>query len=395
MHGAVMPQVVETLKFRLNPEKEARAVLSRYAKECQRIMNHVFRDAWMPFSRATNYYALNAKHLRAENPLSEKFDLRAKAYYEALLVKVSATIQKRGVLFKRPFIVCRSRMGRIRREDGKYVFGIKHPYEKGWLEMPIEPGHGKSDWRKEGIRKMEALVESKSDFPSYEMHRNRFGGWILHISLQGMEAEVESHNIMGVDVGIRNNAVAVVRGAENSHVATRFWKGSEFQAVMRRFQARKKEIQEQKKSKRLEVSGWTNAYLNKVAKEMVDFAVANSVSVIRFEDLRAFRPAKVSPGKGGKMERQMNRMLGSWQRGALLRAVEQKAMREGIKTEEVPAANTSRTCPKCGQVREAYSDAMFDCSACGYVNNRDWVGAWNICGGGVSDQARNQPISRE
>ena len=46
----------------------------------------------------------------------------------------------------------------------------------------------------------------------------------------------------------------------------------------------------------------------------------------------------------------------------------------------VPAQNTSRTCPCCGQVSadNRQTQARFVCVKCGYENNADLVGAINI-----------------
>ena len=66
--------------------------------------------------------------------------------------------------------------------------------------------------------------------------------------------------------------------------------------------------------------------------------------------------------------------------GQFLRILANKAESAGRRVIGVDARNTSRTCPGCGHVAKEnrVTQAKFECTACGLVDNADRAGALNV-----------------
>jgi len=59
--------------------------------------------------------------------------------------------------------------------------------------------------------------------------------------------------------------------------------------------------------------------------------------------------------------------------------IEYKALDKGMEVKYVNPRDTSRSCPKCGNVsKENRNGLMFCCVSCGYKDNSDRVGSINI-----------------
>jgi transposase len=120
--------------------------------------------------------------------------------------------------------------------------------------------------------------------------------------------------------------------------------------------------------------------------EKVSTDIARRFDVIKVEDLRIrnmTRSAKGTveePGRGVRQKAGLNRgiLRSGW--GLLLRRLEQKAPG---RVEKVNAAFTSQRCSACGQVdpKSRESQAVFRCTACGYVCHADVNAAINIAAG--------------
>ncbi len=86
------------------------------------------------------------------------------------------------------------------------------------------------------------------------------------------------------------------------------------------------------------------------------------------------------PPGGGRGPR-MRRRLSSWPRRELHRQLEYKAEEQGVPVIKVNPRNTSKTCPKCGEVKERRSriGRVFVCASCGWRCDRQLNAGLNIC----------------
>ena len=114
--------------------------------------------------------------------------------------------------------------------------------------------------------------------------------------------------------------------------------------------------------------------------------IARRFDVIRVEDLRvrnmtrSARGTRENPGRNVRQKTGLNRgiLRSGW--GLLVRRLEEKAPG---RVEKIKPAFTSQRCSACGQVhgKSRKSQAVFQCTACGYACNADVNAAWNIAAG--------------
>jgi IS605 OrfB family transposase len=127
-------------------------------------------------------------------------------------------------------------------------------------------------------------------------------------------------------------------------------------------------------------AAWVN---HNVAKGIVGCALREGCSLIRMEDLKGIRARTKVPNK------HRNRLQAHWSFGQLQDFVAYKAAAQGIRTELVPARNTSRTCHRCGQFGSRTRET-FTCTPCGVILDADQNAAHVIAAGGA---AVNRPES--
>ena len=123
------------------------------------------------------------------------------------------------------------------------------------------------------------------------------------------------------------------------------------------------------------------------ARWLVDLAVANAATVIYAEDLRSME----ARGLGKKVNTQASNTV----RGELVRSLRHLAARAGVAVVEVPAAGTSKQCPRClARLRHCpspdrsgeHGHAWASCRACGFSGDRDHAAAERIASRGLASQ---------
>jgi putative transposase len=132
--------------------------------------------------------------------------------------------------------------------------------------------------------------------------------------------------------------------------------------------------------------------------------IARRFDLIRVEDLqirnmtRSARGTREKPGRNVRQKAGLNRgiMRSGW--GLLVRRLEQKAPG---RVEKIIPAYTSQKCSACGQVdrKSRESQAVFQCTACGYSCNADVNAARNIAAGHAvtarGGDGVTRPVNRE
>ena len=100
------------------------------------------------------------------------------------------------------------------------------------------------------------------------------------------------------------------------------------------------------------------------------------LQVLGVEDLKGMKQ-----GKSKKRGKSFRRAIAPWTYSQVLTWVKQKAQENRVRLVSVNPANTSRKCPnpKCNKVHEMNRKGeKFECLACGYKADADFVGALNI-----------------
>lgn len=306
-------------------------------------------------------------------------------------------------------------------ESGDAVLLLTHPFEKN-QKMKVHVVPSDDERFQARLKLLKAHVESGHGVAveiKYHDDGSRRVGWYLHASVPLPEMDpVESPKmIMGVDVGERNPASAVVIDGPNGSTdrvgVPKTYHGLQTRDVLERTNrrvarlrraadrgsqnARKALLSAKGKKRRI-----LNTMAHQVSADIVQTAVASGVEVIAMEDLARFVPGAKHgqlnrKGKRrfpiwGKKGRDLRRRLSGWNRGDVQSMIRYKAEMEGIRLagpqgRGIYARGTSSTCPKCGkfepQARDRTSHA-FTCreTECGYSDNDDLTGAANIAARG-------------
>jgi putative transposase len=85
--------------------------------------------------------------------------------------------------------------------------------------------------------------------------------------------------------------------------------------------------------------------------------------------------------KGGGRGPRMRRRLSSWPQRELHRQIEYKAEERGVPVIKVDPRYTSKTCPRCGEIKQRRSRVgrVFVCNKCGWRMDRQLNAGLNIC----------------
>jgi putative transposase len=133
--------------------------------------------------------------------------------------------------------------------------------------------------------------------------------------------------------------------------------------------------------------------------EKLSTDLARRFDVIRVEDLRVpdiTRSAKGTsdePGRNVRQKAGLNREILASGWGNLVRRLEEKAPG---RVEKINPAYTSQRCSACGRVagENRKSQAVFACTACGYVGNADVNAARNIAAGHAVTARGGPPLGK-
>jgi len=113
---------------------------------------------------------------------------------------------------------------------------------------------------------------------------------------------------------------------------------------------------------------WSEDYLHRCSKAIVEEARRHGCTHIAFEDLDQIRE-RISDGK----------KFQQWAFGELQRQVETKAELAGIVVETVEPSYTSQQCSRCGCTLTQNRDGQqFECLDCSYAVNADYNAAKNV-----------------
>lgn len=203
------------------------------------------------------------------------------------------------------------------------------------------------------------------------------GKYIAQIAVGAIEHKNEAKGLMGLDLGLKIPAVAVVEGGKTKF----FGNGRQNKFIKRKHRSARRKLGKLKKLKAIKnrhdkEQRWMKDQDHKTSRQIVNFAKENNVLTIRLEQLSGIRQT-------ARTSRKNEKNLHSWSFYRLAKYTEYKAFLLGIKVEYVNPKYTSQKCPKCGEHNKA-NDRKYKCG-CGYKTHRDRLGAINIISATVAD----------
>jgi putative transposase len=226
---------------------------------------------------------------------------------------------------------------------------VARPYQQVWLNRII------NGTAKQGAAKL------------YKKKKK----WYLDIPITFEVEQRKETKVMGIDLGLRYIAVASV-GTKSL-----FFKGNPCAFIRRRYTALRRKLGKVKKLDAIRKIGnkesrWMKDMNHKISRQIINFAIANGVGLIRMEDLSEIRnhqkSKKPDPGRN----------LHNWTFYQLQEMIRYKAEMAGVRFELVNPKYTSITC-KCGYRDKANRNGIhFKCKKCGYTIHADLNGAINI-----------------
>ncbi|MGE6548606.1 RNA-guided endonuclease TnpB family protein [Bacillus mycoides] len=194
--------------------------------------------------------------------------------------------------------------------------------------------------------------------------------WMAQISVTLPTNERAGAKILGVDLGLKVPAVAIT----DDDKVRFFGNGRQNKYRKRKFRSVRKKLGKDKKVNAIrrfddKEQRWMQDKNHKISREIIDFTIANHISVIRLEQLTNIRQT-------ARTSRKNEKNLHAWSFYRLSRFIAYKATLVGIQVEYVNPAYTSQSCPKCAEKNKA-QDRKYKCP-CGFGTHRDIVGAMNI-----------------
>jgi len=193
---------------------------------------------------------------------------------------------------------------------------------------------------------------------------------IAQIAVRVKRKTAKGNKTMGVDLGLKIPAVAVIEDGETRFLGN----GRQNKYVRRKNKEYRRKLGINKKvgvikRNKDKEKRWMSDKDHKISREIVNFAKEKNVSVIRLEKLANIRNTARTSRKNAKN-------LHTWSFYRLAFFIEYKANLEGIGVEYVNPKNTSKLCPRC-KILNVAKDRKYGCS-CGFKTHRDRVGAMNI-----------------
>jgi putative transposase len=197
----------------------------------------------------------------------------------------------------------------------------------------------------------------------------------LHVTFKKVFEEKEHEGVMGIDVNEKSIDLTIVKPDKIKFVKIDI---SEAKYIRDRYFKKRKNIQRRTNGKTkaellAKYSGRerrrVNTIIHKCSRIIADLAAVEGVKPV-MEELNGIRE-KIRYGK------RMNRRLHAMPFRKIQLCISYKSMERGYKPEYVPAKNTSKTCPICGELNKPDGHA-FKYKRCGFQADRHLVAAWNI-----------------
>jgi IS605 OrfB family transposase len=201
------------------------------------------------------------------------------------------------------------------------------------------------------------------------------GEYYLHVTFRRIVKEERCEGLLGIDVNERSIDLAVIKSNEIKFMKLDI---SEAKHIRDRYFKKRRNIQSKTKGKikaklLAKYSGRErkriNAIIHKASRIIAGITAKENVKPA-MERLKNIRE-KIRYG------RRMNRRLHAIPFRKIQLCISYKSMERGYKPEYVPAKNTSKTCPICGESNKP-NGHTFKCKGCGFQADRHLVAAWNI-----------------
>jgi IS605 OrfB family transposase len=200
--------------------------------------------------------------------------------------------------------------------------------------------------------------------------------WFFAVTISFAVDEVGGNNTMGIDIGLRQLAVASVKTAKGHEINRQFHSGKQAGFIRKKHRSLRRKLGQSKKPKAIErindkEQRWMADLNDKISRQLIDLAVQEKVSTIVMEDLKNIRHT-------ARSYKSADRNLNSWAFYQLQQFIDYKAKLNGINVVYVKANYTSQRCSNCGEVVKSNRHKNLYTCNCGNHIHSDLNAARNI-----------------
>ena len=202
------------------------------------------------------------------------------------------------------------------------------------------------------------------------------GKWYFAVTIKIADKETTNSNIMGIDIGLRQLAVASVKNSQGKEIDRQFHNGNEAGFIRKKYRSLRKKLGQSKKVKAIKniddkEQRWMTDLNHKISRQLINLAVQEQVGTIIMENLENIRNTAKSLNRA-------DRNLHSWTFYQLQQFIEYKAKLTGIKVEYINPKYTSQSCSKCNKIKKSNRKANLYSCECGNHIHADLNASRNI-----------------
>jgi len=209
--------------------------------------------------------------------------------------------------------------------------------------------------------------------------------WYFAVTITQKIVETTQPNVMGIDIGLRQLAVASIQTPAGEEISRQFHNGNHAGFVRKKYRTTRRSMGHAKKPtaiKRLnnKEQRWITDLNHKISRQLVNLAVQEKVGTLVMENLSNIRQTAYS----GK---RADRTLHGWSFYALQQFIEYKAQLAGIKVVYISPTYTSQRCSQCSTVEKSNRKGNLYYCHCGNHIHADLNAARNISQGLTEQQS--------
>jgi len=200
--------------------------------------------------------------------------------------------------------------------------------------------------------------------------------WYFAITIKTTVNKHSHQHVMGVDIGLRQLAVASVMNEQGHEINRVFHNGKQVGFIRKKYRSLRRKLGEAKQPKLIKRLGdkeqrWMTDKNHQISRQLINLAVQEQVGVLVMEKLENIRQT-------ARSLRRADRSLHSWAFYELQSFIEYKAKRAGVKVVYIDPKYTSQRCSSCGVVKKKQRKRnIYHCS-CGNHVHADLNASRNI-----------------
>lgn len=204
----------------------------------------------------------------------------------------------------------------------------------------------------------------------------RKGNWYVAVTVHVAKKTISHSNVMGIDIGLRQLAVASIQNNNGKEINRKFHNGKQAGFIRKKYRATRRKLGLAKQPHLIKQLSdkeqrWITDLNHKISRQLINLAVQEKVGYIVMENLKNIRQT-------ARSLKRADRTLHSWSFYQLQHFIEYKAKLEGIEVQFIHPKHTSQRCSTCKQVNKASRKGNQYICVCGNKTHADLNAGRNI-----------------